>query len=121
MDVGLPVRVAAVGDLHCTKASQGAFQLLFAAASAGADVLLLCGDLTDYGLPDEARILAREVATGLRIPAVGVLGNHDYESGRHAEVAQILQDGGITILDGDGCEVGESGYRGGEGPGRRLW
>ncbi len=117
MDVGLPVRVAAVGDLHCTKASQGAFQPLFAAASAGADVLLLCGDLTDYGLPDEARILAREVATGLRIPAVGVLGNHDYESGRHAEVAQILQDGGITILDGDGCEVGDLGIAGVKGLG----
>jgi predicted phosphodiesterase len=109
MDVGLPVRVAAVGDLHCTKASQGAFQPLFAAASAGADVLLLCGDLTDYGLPDEARILVREVATGLRIPAVGVLGNHDFESGRHAEIAQILREGGITILDGDSCEVGGLG------------
>jgi 3',5'-cyclic AMP phosphodiesterase CpdA len=72
------VRVAAVGDLHVGKTSQGALQPLFAAASANADVLLLCGDLTDYGHPDEARVLAREVATGLRIPAVGVLGNHDY-------------------------------------------
>ena len=111
------MRVAAVGDLHCAKSSQGAFQPLFTAASAAADVLLLCGDLTDYGLPDEARILAREVATGLRIPAVGVLGNHDYESGRHAEVAQILQEGGITILDGDGCEVGGLGIAGVKGLG----
>jgi Icc-related predicted phosphoesterase len=117
MDVGLPVRVAAVGDLHCGKASQGAFQPLFAAASAAADVLLLCGDLTDYGLPDEARVLARELATTLRVPAVGVLGNHDYESGQHAEVAQILRDGGVTILDGDGCEVGGLGVAGVKGLG----
>jgi Icc-related predicted phosphoesterase len=105
MDVPRPVRVAAVGDLHVTKTSQGALQPLFAAASGSADVLLLCGDLTDYGHPDEARLLAREVAAGLRIPAVGVLGNHDYESGQHEEVVQILRDGGVTILDGDGCEV----------------
>jgi predicted phosphodiesterase len=117
MDVGLPVRVAAVGDLHCGKASQGAFQPLFAAASAAADVLLLCGDLTDYGLPDEARVLVRELATALRIPAVGVLGNHDYESGQPAEVAQILRDGGVTILDGDGCEVGGLGIAGVKGLG----
>jgi Icc-related predicted phosphoesterase len=111
------VRVGAVGDLHCGKASQGAFQSLFAAASAAADVLLLCGDLTDYGLPDEARVLVREVATGLRIPAVAVLGNHDYESGQHAEVAQILRDGGVTILDGDGCEVAGLGIAGVKGLG----
>jgi Icc-related predicted phosphoesterase len=111
------VRVAAVGDLHCGKASQGAFQPLFAAASTAADILLLCGDLTDYGLPDEARILARELATGLRIQVVGVLGNHDYESGQHAEIAQILRDGGMTILDGDGCEVGGLGIAGVKGLG----
>ena len=111
------MRVGAVGDLHCGKASQGAFQSLFAAASGAADVLLLCGDLTDYGLPDEARVLARELATGLRIPAVAVLGNHDYESGQQAEVAQILRDGGVTILDGDGCEVGELGIAGVKGLG----
>jgi Icc-related predicted phosphoesterase len=111
------VRVGAVGDLHCGKASQGAFQALFAAASAAADVLLLCGDLTDYGLPDEARVLARELATALRIPAVAVLGNHDYESGQHAEVMQILRDGGVTILDGDGCEVGGLGIAGVKGLG----
>ncbi len=117
MDVRLPVRVAAVGDLHCTKTSQGAFQPLFAAASANADVLLLCGDLTDYGLPEEARVLARELGTALRIPAVGVLGNHDYESGQHEEVVQILRDAGVVILDGDGCEVAGLGIGGVKGLG----
>ena len=111
------MRVAAVGDLHCTKTSQGALQPLFAAASASADVLLLCGDLTDYGLPDEARVLVRDVASGLRIPAVAVLGNHDYESGHHEEVAQILREGGVTVLDGDGCEVAGLGIGGVKGLG----
>ena len=121
MDLQAPVRVAAVGDLHCTKTSQGALQPLFAAASLNADVLLLCGDLTDYGLPEEARVLAGELASALSIPAVGVLGNHDYESGRHEEVAQILRDGGAVILDGEGCEVaglgicGVKGFGGGFG------
>ena len=110
-----PVRIAAVGDLHCTKTSQGALQPLFAAASANADVLLLCGDLTDYGLPDEARVLAREMAAALRIPAVAVLGNHDYESGQHEEVVQILADGGVIMLDGDGCEIGGVGFAGVKG------
>lgn len=53
------VRVAALGDLHCTKTSQGVFQPLFARIAQSAEVLLLAGDLTDYGLPDEARVLAR--------------------------------------------------------------
>jgi Icc-related predicted phosphoesterase len=111
------VRVAAIADLHCTKTSQGAFQPIFAAASANADVLLLCGDLTDYGLPDEARVLSRELSASLRIPAVGVLGNHDYESGQAEEVAKILQETGLAVLDGDGCEVQGLGIAGIKGLG----
>ena len=57
------VRVAAVGDLHCTRHSQGALQTLFSQVSDAADILLLAGDLTDTGLADEARVLARELAT----------------------------------------------------------
>jgi Icc-related predicted phosphoesterase len=109
------VRVAAVGDLHCTKTSQGALQPLFAAASANADVLVLCGDLTDYGLPDEARVLARELANAPRIPVIAVLGNHDYESGQHEEVQQILRDASVVVLDGDGYEVGGVGFGGVKG------
>src|SRR5947207_15344327 len=94
------VRVAAIGDLHCAKTSQGAFQPLLARIAEAAELLLIAGDLTDYGLPDEARVLARELTT-LRIPAVAVLGNHDVESGKEAEVRQILSDAGLVILDGD--------------------
>jgi len=59
------LRIAAIGDLHVSKHSQGAFQPLFSQISDAADVLLLCGDFTDYGLPDEARILARELTTAM--------------------------------------------------------
>ena len=117
------VRVAAVGDLHCSKTSQGAFQAFFARIAESADVLLLAGDLTDYGLPDEARVLAREFAS-LRIPTAAVLGNHDFESDKQDEVRQIVSDAGITVLDGDACElkgIGIAGIKGfGGGFGQRA-
>jgi 3',5'-cyclic AMP phosphodiesterase CpdA len=71
------VRVAAVGDVHCTKTSQGVLQPLFQQMNDSADVLVLCGDLTDYGLPEEAHILAKELTSSVKIPVIGVLGNHD--------------------------------------------
>ncbi len=75
-----PVRVAAMGDIHCTKTSGGELRPVFEAVNQAADVLLLCGDLTDYGLVEEAEVLAAEVRAALRVPALGVLGNHDYET-----------------------------------------
>lgn len=114
------VRIAALADLHCSKTSQGALQPLFARIADSADLLLLAGDLTDYGLPEEARVLAKEI-TALRIPAVAVLGNHDIESSKQDEVTQILTDAGITMLDGDGREIkgigiaGVKGFGGGFG------
>ena len=120
---GAAVRVAALADLHCTKTSQGAFQPLFARISESAEVLLLAGDLTDYGLPDEARVLARELSA-LRIPVAAVLGNHDLESGKADEVRQILVDAGLIVLDGDACElhgIGVAGVKGfGGGFGKRA-
>ena len=38
------IRVAAVGDLHCTRSSQGAFQSLFSQIAQTSDMLLLAGD-----------------------------------------------------------------------------
>ena len=114
------MRIAAVGDLHCTRTSHGAFQTLFSQVSESADMLLLAGDLTDTGLPEEARILARECAA-LRVPAVAVFGNHDFESGHQDEVRTILTDAGMTILDGEATEVrgigiaGVKGFAGGFG------
>jgi predicted MPP superfamily phosphohydrolase len=93
------LRVAAVGDIHVSRHSQGAFQPLFAQINNTADVLLLCGDFTDYGLPDEARVLARELTAALKLPVLAVLGNHDYEAGKHHEIREILMDGGVTVRE----------------------
>lgn len=120
---GSIVRVAALADLHCTKSSQGAFQALFSKVADSADIVLIAGDLTDYGLPDEARVLAKELAA-LRIPKAAVLGNHDVESGKAEEVCAILTEAGLTILDGDACElagIGIAGVKGfGGGFGKRA-
>jgi Icc-related predicted phosphoesterase len=114
------VRIAAVGDIHCTKTAQGSLQALFARMAEAADVMLLAGDLTDYGLPEEARVLAREL-TPLRIPTAAVLGNHDVESDKQEEISRILADAGVSVLDGDATEIlgigiaGVKGFGGGFG------
>lgn len=109
------LRVAAVGDLHCTKTSEGAFQPLFARIAESADVVALCGDLTDYGTPEEARVLARELAT-TKLPKLAVLGNHDFESNVPDEVARILTDAaGVTVLDGTAIELLGVGFAGAKG------
>jgi Icc-related predicted phosphoesterase len=117
-----PVRIAAVGDLHCRKSSAGAIAPLLGPVNDHADVLLLCGDLTDYGLVEEAHVLARELAT-VRVPMVGVLGNHDLEAGMQDEIVKVLAGAGVQILDGDAVEVhgigiaGVKGFVGGFGRG----
>jgi Icc-related predicted phosphoesterase len=106
------VRVAAVGDLHCSKTSQGLLRPLFENSHEFADVLVLCGDLTDYGLPEEAHILLDELSVASKLPIVAVLGNHDFESGREDELRRILVDAGIILLDGDAIEVKGIGFAG---------
>lgn len=109
------VRIAALGDLHYGRtAPPGTLQPLFAQISEAADILVLAGDLTDYGLPDEARALARELSA-LKIPAVAVLGNHDYESNQQEEVKRILLDAGVVTLDGDTTEIEGIGFAGVKG------
>src|SRR3954469_18630521 len=109
------LRIAAVGDIHVSKTSQGKFQPLFAQISSTADVLVLCGDFTDYGLPDEARILARELTAAVKIPTIAVLGNHDYEGGKQDEIRQILTEAGVSVLDGEVVEVQGVGFAGVKG------
>src|SRR5690606_20455519 len=108
------IRIAAVGDTHCTKNSVGTLQPLFAQAAREADVLVLCGDLTDYGTADEAHVLAREL-NGVRIPMLAVLGNHDYESGTPEVVVDVLREAGVNVLDGEACEVQGIGFAGTKG------
>ena len=109
------LRIAAMGDIHVSKSSQGAFHALFTQISSTADVFVLCGDFTDYGLPDEARILARELTATMKIPVVAVLGNHDYEGGQQDEVRRILADAGVTVLDGEATEIHGVGFAGVKG------
>ncbi len=109
------VRIAAMGDLHCSKKSEGQFQAMFAAAASQAEILVICGDLTDYGLPEEAEILVKEMGGSAKIPTVAVLGNHDFESGKQAEVRQIMVDAGVIMLDGDAVEVLGIGFAGAKG------
>ena len=117
------VRFAAVGDLHCTKDSGGSLRAFFAAAAEAADALLLCGDLTDYGLAEEAKVLAEELSAAGSLPIVAVLGNHDYESGTPEVVCRHLGEAGVRVLDGEAIEVhgvgiaGVKGFCGGFGRG----
>jgi Icc-related predicted phosphoesterase len=106
------VRIAAVGDIHLGgKSSDAPLQILFGQVAEHADVLALCGDLTDRGDPEEARLMARALGT-VAVPVVAVLGNHDYESGKEREVARILCDAGVHVLDGESFEVLGVGFAG---------
>lgn len=107
-------RVAAVGDLHCTKASAGAFAPWLETVNTRAEALLLCGDLTDYGTAEEAQVLVKELSV-VRIPILAVLGNHDYESGKREEVVEVLRAGGVRVLSGESCVIGETGFVGAKG------
>lgn len=117
------IRIAAVADLHYGKQSQGTLQALFSQISERADVLVLPGDLTDYGLAEEARVLVRDLTACVKVPIVAVLGNHDFESDQAQEIAHVLTEAGVHVLDGDSVEVlgvgfaGVKGFAGGFGRG----
>jgi Icc-related predicted phosphoesterase len=117
------VRVAAVGDLHYGRSGQNPPNTWMSRIGEVADVLVLCGDLTDYGRPEEAQQLAQELKTSVRVPIVAVLGNHDFESDQADQVTTALRDIGVNVLDGDTCEVlgvgfaGVKGFAGGFGRG----
>jgi Icc-related predicted phosphoesterase len=109
------MRIAALADMHCGKSAQPPLQPLFAQIVAGADVLLLCGDLTDHGLPEEAALLVKELAPAMKVPIIAVLGNHDFHSGKQAEVQKVLKDAGVHVLDGDDHETHGIGFAGVKG------
>jgi Icc-related predicted phosphoesterase len=117
------VRLAAVGDLHYSRTTKAALAPWLGRVSEVADILLLCGDLTDYGRPEEAQELAQELSSTARLPIVAVLGNHDYESDCVGQVVAALREAGVQVLDGDTCEVmgvgfaGVKGFAGGFGRG----
>jgi Icc-related predicted phosphoesterase len=108
------VRVAAIGDLHVRESHERWLRELFLLISESADLLLLCGDLTDHGLEAEAEVLAEHLLAA-RMPTFGVLGNHDVESGQEELVVRLLGEAGMAFLDTDGCQVDDVGIAGVKG------
>jgi len=108
------VKIAAIGDLHVTEDSVAPYRRLFEEISEVADALTLCGDLTNFGKTSEAEILAEDIRT-CAIPVLGVLGNHDYECGQPQEVARILHEAGMTVLDEQAVEIDGVGFAGVKG------
>ncbi len=114
MDERKVTRIAAVGDIHVKENDQGKWVDYFREVSGKADVLLICGDLTDTGDEDEARVLAAELRA-CTIPVICVLGNHDHEKGRHKLIRQALQNHNVHVLDGEAIVIGDVGFAGVKG------
>jgi len=117
------VRIGAVADIHYGRDKETRLRPLFEQAARKVDVLLLAGDLTDFGLPEEVEPLIRDLKAAAGVPVVAVLGNHDYESKREQELMAALREGGVKMLDGESYEVrgigiaGVKGFGGGFGRG----
>jgi Icc-related predicted phosphoesterase len=108
------LRIAAVGDLHGHEASAGIHREFFEQVSRDADVLLICGDLSNHGLPKEAENLAHDLSAST-IPILAVLGNHDYEAGKTEEFKKILTDAKVKFLEDEPYEIQGVGFAGVKG------
>lgn len=104
------IRIAAVGDVHMDEDVVGRFRPALEHLPDHADVLLLAGDLTRHGTESEARCVATEFG-GLRVPVVTVLGNHDHHCDEVPQVIKVLEDAGITVLEGTGTVIDYDGVR----------
>ena len=108
------LRVAALADLHVREGDRHTWRDVFAEASRDADVLALCGDLTDLGKVSEAEILAEDLAS-CTIPVVAVLGNHDYECDCAEDVSRVIRGAGVHLLEGRPLEIGGVSFAGTKG------
>jgi uncharacterized protein len=126
--VTTPIRVAAAGDIHAVEPLRDHIARSFAAVASDTDLVLLAGDLTTHGLPEQALVLA-DACFELAVPVVAVLGNHDHHSNRCPEVVDTLRAGGVHVLERDHVileigdrEVGVVGAKGFVGgfPGAEL-
>src|SRR6476659_2630299 len=108
------MRIAASADLHFSPQNYAKMKDQFERVRDDADVLVLAGDLTNYGQPEEMEPLLN-VLVRLRLPTVVVLGNHDYESGKEEELRRMLIAGGVKVLDGSGYERDGVGFAGAKG------
>ena len=114
----LMVRIAAAGDVHASEATRERIRDSFTRVQAEADLVLLAGDLTTHGLPEQAAVVA-DACRGLSIPVCAVLGNHDLHEGRGAAIEAILRESGVRMLERaaaeyevDGTTVGVAGAKG---------
>jgi len=112
------IRIAAAGDIHCCEENRVAAAAAFAEADRDADLILLAGDLTTYGEPEQAALLA-EICAGIAAPVIAVLGNHDWHADRCVEVTALLEQGGVEVLHRShtvqeihGTEIGIVGTKG---------
>jgi uncharacterized protein len=112
------VRIAAAGDVHCSPDRREEIEASFARIAEEADIVLLAGDLTTHGEPDEAAVLA-EACRDLAIPVLVVLGNHDWHADRCDEIVAVLEEAGVTVLERawavqelNGTRVGVVGTKG---------
>jgi Icc-related predicted phosphoesterase len=112
------IRIAAVGDLHFERGLVGSLRDPLERLEDAVDILLIAGDLTHDGEPDQARSLAGELEHA-PVPVAAVLGNHDYGIDRQDEITRIITDAGVHVLEGtsvtfevDGHRVGVAGTKG---------
>ena len=108
------MRIAATADLHFSAQSYAKLKEQFECVRDEADVLVLAGDLTNYGQPEEMEPLIN-VLLRLRLPTIVVLGNHDYESGKEEELRRMMVGAGIKVLDGSAYERDGVGFAGTKG------
>ena len=104
------IRIAAVGDVHVDKDVVGRYRPALEQLPERADALLIAGDLTRHGTPEEARCFVEEFG-GLAVPVVVVLGNHDHQSDQQDQVTEVLTDAGITVLEGAATVLEIRGHR----------
>jgi Icc-related predicted phosphoesterase len=112
------IRIAAVGDVHFDRSSRGRIRDHLQEMRQQADIFLIAGDLTQTGDPEEARVLAEDLSSS-EIPVVVVLGNHDYHHGHEREIVRLLEQHGVTVLEGSSVrlrvgdtEIGIAGIKG---------
>jgi Icc-related predicted phosphoesterase len=105
------VRIAALSDPHVTRHSKGLLAPILQQAAQTADIVVISGDLTDYGTIEEAEVLVRELGH-VQLPIVAVLGNHDFESGHATEISHMLLAAGVKLLDGEAVELLGVGFAG---------
>jgi Icc-related predicted phosphoesterase len=112
------VKVAAAGDIHCNAQNRDAVATAFEAIADEVDLVLLAGDLTTHGEPEQGQVLA-DAVKGLGVPVIAVLGNHDLHAGRRDDLVEVITGAGIELLDRshvthdvEGCQVGVAGVKG---------